>query len=62
MAWHSCQNGPALGGCPPVRIWWDWRTCEREGAGAGESVRVLRGERKAGHEPGNLCVCACVCV
>ena len=43
-----------------MRIWWDWRLCEREGAGAGESVRVLRGERKAGHEPGNLCVCVCV--
>ena len=36
--------------------------CEREGVGAGECVRVLRGERKVGHEPGNLCVCVCVCV
>ena len=30
--------------------------------GVGESVRVPRGERKAGQAPGNLCVCMCVCV
>ena len=29
--------------------------CERAGVGG-----VLQGERKAGHEPGNLYVCVCV--
>ena len=51
-AWHSCQNGPILGGCL-LHTWLDWRMCEREGVG-GESVRVLQGGRKVGQAPSNL--------